>query len=428
MEPIKDIEVELRSEPMNQLLAQPPSWIVRSGNGLFLLLIILVIGLSWLIEYPDEIGGEVNVTMKEPPIEYSNQLYVQLRNLPVHDGQQIRKNQVLAQFDSEADPHSIQLAENYLLRLTSQDYSRHQPISGLSNSLHLGAFQESWTHLQMQINAWNLMVTSGISDEQIATIQREIRYRKQLKSIAERKIHLSETEYAIIAEELASSERLSEQNIVSKQSINLEKRTKAQAMQTVESYREEHIQNLIQINNLEEQLVQLKLEKQQQEQQLISAIRIAVAKLRNELNSWRKNEVWTAPCSGKVLFNKKLQRNKFYGAKEASLVIVPNGHKYVALATIKTSGAGKVKVGHKALIELEDYPKYEYGLLEGQVKTITQIDREGKYEVEIQLSHQLKTTYGKSIPAKARLVGKVKIITRKKRLLERLFEQLTNSF
>jgi hypothetical protein len=126
------------------------------------------------------------------------------------------------------------------------------------------------------------------------------------------------------------------------------------------------------------------------------------------------------------VFNKHLQIHQFYNANQASIVIVPEGNTFMATATIGTSGAGKVKAGQQVFIELTDFPKNEYGMIEGVVKHITQIDKEGKYEVRIRLPKQLKTTYKKQIPLKAQLKGTVKIVTKKKRLLERLFEKLTD--
>ena len=59
------------------------------------------------------------------------------------------------------------------------------------------------------------------------------------------------------------------------------------------------------------------------------------------------------------------------------------------------------------------------------MSTITQMDKEGKYELRIELPHQLKTTYDHQIPPKAQLKGKVTVITKDKRLLMRFFEQFT---
>lgn len=426
MEKNKEIELELKSESMNEMLSHPPSWIVRSGNGLFLFVFLLVVGLSWFIEYPDEIRGEVTVSTSRSPIELNNQSYVQLKSLSVKDGQRVMKDQLLARFDNQAKTGDIEKAKRYLDQL--DDFEGHTlvmlPVP--AEQLQLGTLQESWAMLEKHITEWNNVLKSDLGHKEIATVRREIVYREQLKVIASRKIKLSESESALIEEELKSSERLAEQNAISKQTLNQEKRTQTQAMQTVQSQKEQYVENLIRLNALHEELLKLDYEKSKKEQELSAAIRLANVTLRNRMDEWQKSAVWIAPCSGKVLFNKHLQIHQFYKANQASVVIVPDGNTFMATATIETSGAGKVKTGQRAFIELTDYPKNEYGMIEGMVAHITQIDKEGKYEIRIKLPKQLKTTYKKQIPLKAQLKGTVKIVTKKKRLLERLFEKLTD--
>jgi multidrug resistance efflux pump len=426
MEQEKEITIDLKSEPMNEMLSNPPSWIVRSGNGLFLLIIILIVGLSWLIEYPDEINGEVTVTTKEPPIELSNQLYVQLKQLFVKEGQHVQKNQLLAQFDNQAKTTDIEKTERFVNEMELIDLKPNSKLPTCPKGLQLGTFQQAWTALETRIDEWNSLYQSNLVSEQMASILREITYRERLQTIASRKIKLSESEYTLIAEELKTSERLAQESAISKQSLNQDKRTETQAMQTVQSQKEQYVQNLIQLNSLRKELVVLKHDQNKQEQERVSGLKLALATLKNQLVEWRKNAVWVAPCPGKIVFNKQLQLNQFYGVNQASIVVVPTGNTFTAIASIESTGAGKVKKGQRAFIELVDYPKNEFGMIEGVVTNITQIDKEGKYQVRIRLPKQLKTTYKKLIPTKAQLKGTVKIITKKKRLLERFFEKLTD--
>jgi multidrug resistance efflux pump len=426
MEQEKEITIDLKSEPMNEMLSNPPSWIVRSGNGLFLLIILLIVGLSWLIEYPDEINGEVTVTTKDPPIELSNQLYVQLKQLFVKEGQHVQKNQLLAQFDNQAKTTDIEKTERFVNELELIVLTPNSKLPTCPKGLQLGTFQQAWTVLETRIDEWNNLCQSNLSNEQMASILREITYRERLQTIASRKIKLSESEYTLIAEELKTSERLAQESAISKQSLNQDKRTETQAMQTVQSQKEQYVQNLIQLNSLRKELVVLKHDQNKQEQERVSGLKLALATLESQLVEWRKNAVWVAPCPGKIVFNKQLQLNQFYGANQASIVVVPTGNTFTAIASIESTGAGKVKKGQRAFIELVDYPKNEYGMIEGVVTNITQIDKEGKYQVRIRLPKQLKTTYKKLIPTKAQLKGTVKIITKKKRLLERFFEKLTD--
>lgn len=425
MEEKRDIDIELKSEPMNEMLSNPPSWIIRSGNGLFLLILVLMIALSWIIKYSDEIKGEVLVTSSPPPIELSNQGYIQLKTLNVKENQQVKEGDLIAQFDIQAKSEDIKKAKNYLNELGSIEGQFQKQIPVFGQQLKLGTFKELWTTLLSKIAEWNSEHSDNMILQELASIQREISFREQLQVISNKKIKLSEGEYELIQEQLASSERLAEQKAISKQTLTLDKRTQTQALQSVQSQKEQHVHNLITLNTLRKELFRLKHDAKLKDLQMSSEIRRNISALTSGFQTWEKNSVWMAPSSGKIVFNKLLQLNRFYKANEASIVIVPKGSGYIAIATIGSEGSGKVKVGQKAFIELVDFPKAEFGMLEGKVSRITKIDKEGKYEVKILLPKQLKTSYKKDIPFKAQLKGTVKIITKDKRLLERFFEQLT---
>lgn len=421
----RDITLDLKSEPMNEMLSHPPKWIVRSGSGIFLIVIIVVIGLAWFIQYPDEMSGEVVVTTSKAPIELTNQTFIQLKSLDATENEIVQAGDLIAQFDIQANPKDIAHITEYLVELDKlNDEFKQIPVyNGL---VKLGTLQEQWTTLSARIDSWNSELESDALNKEVNSIRKEISLREQLQAINNERIKISSKEFELIKEELASSERLAEQNAISKQTLLQDKRSHSQALQGIQNQKEQQVQNLITLNSLKNQLNKLEHESWLTHQQKKTEILVGINALRNSLNNWEKNSVWVAPCSGKVLFNKILQVNRFYKPNEASLVIVPNGSNYNALAIITSAGAGKVKTGQKVFIELVDYPKNEFGMLEGKVAAITQIDKEGKYEVKISLPKQLKTTYNKQIPFKAQLKGTAKIITKDKRLLARFFEQLTS--
>lgn len=419
-------DIELKSEPMNEMLSHPPSWIVRSGNGVFLIVLFVIIALAWFIRYPDEISGEVLVTSSKPPIELSNQNYIQLKTLNVKENQEVNSGDLIAQFDILAKSEDIEKARNYLYQLEVFNGQFQKQIPVFGHQLELGTFQEQWTSLISKIGEWNSEYSESMVLKELASIKREISFREQLQVISNRKIKLSEGEYELIQEQLASSERLAEQNAISKQTLTQDKRTQTQALQSVQNQKEQLVQNLITLNTLRKESLRLEHDSKLKKLQMSSEIQIGISALKNAFQTWEKNSVWIAPCSGKVMFNKLLQVNRFYKSNEASIVIVPKGSGYIAIATISSSGSGKVKIGQSTFIELTDFPKAEFGMLEGKVNAITKIEKEGKYEVKIQLPRQMKTTYNKDIPFKAQLKGKVKIITKDKRLLGRFFEQLTD--
>lgn len=425
MEERKDKEIELKSEQMNEMLSHPPAWITRAGNGVFLLVLGVVIFLSWFIRYPDEVNGEVIVTTSQAPIELSNQSYIQLKELHVRENQEVRTGDLIAQFDPQVKASDIREAKSYLDKVEIFQTEFVNEIPEFHKELNLGTYQEQWATLLSKIHEWNVEHAENRMTKELDFIRREISFREQLQAISGKKIKLSENEYILLEEKLTGSERLAEQHAISKQLLTQDKHSWNQALQTVQGQKEQFVLNQIALNSLRKERFRLEQDAQTNKLQRASEIRIGLTSLGNNLQNWEKNVAWTAPCSGKILFNKLLQVNRFYKANEASVVIVPHGSGYSVIASVKSSGSGKLKTGQKAFIELTDYPKTEFGMLEGKVRRITQMDKEGKYELQIDLLHALKTTYNKQIPPKARLKGNVKIITKDKRLLQRFFEQFT---
>lgn len=415
----------LRSEEMNELLTTPPKWIVNSGGGVLLLALSLLVSLAWLVRYPDEIPGEVIVTTSKAPIELSNQSYVQLKALNIVENQEVRAGDLLAQFDFRVNSHDFEKALAYLQELEKLADEFPSEIPVFDQQLQLGSFGERWTNLLSKIREWNLEYALSPEQEELKLIRREIAFREQLQVISGKKMKLSESEYALMEEQLAGGERLAAQNAISRQSLTQEKHSRNQSMQAVEGQKEQAIQNLITLNSLRKEILKLEHDTRSERLQRSAEIRQILTGLINEFLNWKKDAAWTAPCSGKVIFNKMLQVNRYYKAEEASLIIVPDGNGYQAVASVISSGSGKIKKGQRTFIELTDYPKTEFGMLEGRVSAITQMDKNGKYELRIELPNQLKTTYNLQIPPRAQLKGKVIVITKDKRLLMRFFEQFT---
>lgn len=85
---------------------------------------------------------------------------------------------------------------------------------------------------------------------------------------------------------------------------------------------------------------------------------------------------------------------------------------------------GKVAVGQRVHIYLDNFPHQEYGALRGTVRSLSALPKQGYYRVSVAFPDGLTTQYGKQIPFTQQLSGRAEIITEELRLLERLFYRL----
>jgi len=58
-----ELEIQIGSEEVQEILSYVPNWLVRYGNTIVLLLLLI----TWFVKYPDVITAEVVVTTKIPP-------------------------------------------------------------------------------------------------------------------------------------------------------------------------------------------------------------------------------------------------------------------------------------------------------------------------------------------------------------------------
>ncbi|MCB0547075.1 MAG: HlyD family efflux transporter periplasmic adaptor subunit, partial [Phaeodactylibacter sp.] len=98
----------------------------------------------------------------------------------------------------------------------------------------------------------------------------------------------------------------------------------------------------------------------------------------------------------------------------------------VGKAFLPTFNSGKVKPGQRANIRLDGYPYQEFGVLQGQVKSIALVPDQDTYLLDIALPDSLTTTYQRRIPFAQELTGQARIITEERRILERVFDQMAN--
>ena len=105
-------------------------------------------------------------------------------------------------------------------------------------------------------------------------------------------------------------------------------------------------------------------------------------------------------------------------------IIPQENSSYIAKLKTPAQNSGKIKVGQKVYVKLENFPEAEFGVLKGQVKNISLIpDQDGYYLIDVELPTRLITSYNKEIEFKHEMPGMTEIVTEDLRLIERFFYQ-----
>jgi HlyD family secretion protein len=158
---------------------------------------------------------------------------------------------------------------------------------------------------------------------------------------------------------------------------------------------------------------------------LRSQIKALTLQLKTDIQNWELNYVLQSPINGKISFAEywSVNQNVFTG-EEVFTIIPLSGFDIIGKASLPTARSGKVEVGQKVNIQLDNFPENEYGIIRGMVVNISLIptnhnENNYSYAVEISLPQNLETTYHKFLPYMPNMHGKANIITEDISLLER---------
>lgn len=177
----------------------------------------------------------------------------------------------------------------------------------------------------------------------------------------------------------------------------------------------------------------LDVEQMNEAQKLHLNLLTAYQELSDNIKSWEQRYVFKAPFDGKVDFLKFVSENQYVQAGEQVFGILPSENKIFGQLLLPSMGAGKVSKGNKVAIKLDNYPYREYGSIEGRVHSISILTQTQQsventvetYLITVELPNGLITNYGDTLDFQYELGGIADIIVKDRRLLERLFDNLS---
>ena len=138
----------------------------------------------------------------------------------------------------------------------------------------------------------------------------------------------------------------------------------------------------------------------------------------------KENYLFVASSSGSLAYLGFIENDQFIESGKPLFAILPNSKQLIAKAELPVAGAGKVKVGQKVNIRLHNYPYEQFGMLRGNVESISEVPEKEKYTVLISLPQGMTSTYNKQLNFRPQLQGETEIITEDLRVLERVFYQI----
>jgi len=422
----KDIldNIELRSESVQDILTHPPHWMIRWGNTIIFLILVLILIMSYIIKYPEFIPAPIIVTSQNPPEKLEARTNSKIEKIFIKDHQEVKKDQVLMVMQSSANYKDV-LALKKIIDSLSPNQISSFPLSEASH-FKLGELQGDYNSFAKAFQDEALFTRlQPYAPENLAANQSLSEYRVRIATTKQQK-SLEQAKYELTKKNYIRSQELFNQGVISSMELENEKIKYIQAQQNLEninislSQMEEGISNL----NKTKSGTAINTEKDKitystQTLQLFE-------QLRKSLKQWEQNYLLISNTDGIASFQQFFGENQFIKAGDAVLSILPkNREKLVGRMSVPATNSGKIASGEKVLIKLDNYRYQEYGIVEGKVQNISlSPDKDGNYYVDVLLPKGLKTSYNKNLVFDKELKGNAEIVTQDLRLIERFFYQM----
>lgn len=416
-----------KSEEVQSIIDRMPThWVkwVALCVGILMGLITL---LGFLIQYPDTVDGQISVTGSIAPVRLvaniNGRIYLLAPNRSI-----VNKGSVISYIESGANYRHILSVETLLQEV---DLSKIERVV-LPDTLILGDISSAYNSFVLSFMQYKRIATSDIyatmqknlqhqitSDEAvIANVNNELRLKKQVLAASKNQLRNDSI--------LLSIKGISEQDYQQQQASHL-------SLQEAElSLQSNRLMKQSEINRNKLEIQRIRLEERESHEKALSEYLTRKNELSNAINLWKERYLQYAPIDGELEYLGFWRDNSFVESGQELFSIIPDKNNILGEVMIPSFGAGKVEAGQTANVKINNYPYDEYGLLKGVVKSVSRITNKiqtqngtgDAYLVVISFPEGTITNFGKLLPLDFESKGTAEIITKRKRLIERLFDNL----
>ena len=420
-----------RSEEIQDIIDRMPTsfakWISIIVGCLFIILMVL----GWFIRYPDIVTGQVTINANKSPIKLIANSNGKL-HLLTQSHQNIKENDYVAYIESSANIDDIKKVSELIRHFNINSETSVDQLAFFPKEISLGELNVKYFTFIRALQELANYRKENTFAKQREILEQVIIKQREVSQVSKQKLHLNNANLVFTKKFHTRDSTLLNQKVLAHADFDHTEMKYLNAKDNYQGMRRESIQHDQQIQETENKLQQTIIHEHEKQKQMNLDLASSYTDLADHLQSWEQKYVFKAPMDGKVQYLKFWVDNHFLQAGEAIFTIVPNDAKMMGQVNLPASGAGKVKVGQEVILKLENYPYVEYGSIRGKVRNIslttnpiqTPQGNIENYLIAVDLPHQLKTNYGSQLDAKFEIKGLAEIITKDRRLIERLFDNL----
>lgn len=408
----------LYSDPVKEIMGNPPKKILRWGTMVIFSVFVLFIFFAWIIRYPDTIPAPVEITTMNPPVTLVTKITGRIKFLYVKEGEKVKAGQLLAVMETTASIHEIELLRQTIDTINKPELLSFQLLPDFSRLGELQGYYASFLKNLSDLNNYN---KNDFYGSKITSLTDEINAIQEYIGRLIIKEKLYSENQKLEAKKFKRDSSLYTGNVIPESELETSHQSLLRVNIDLQQVRLDHSAKSIDLSEKKQLLQDYRINRIDEKEKLISILGESFLNLKAQMNIWENSYLLISPIEGIVSFTSFWSANQSVVKDEPVINIVPvETGSFLGRINLKMQRSGKVKIGQLVNIQLSGYPYLEYGMVKGVVKSKSLVPAGDAYIIEIELPDGLTTLYGKKLDFTQNMQGTVEIITEDIRLLQKI--------
>ncbi|WP_160069139.1 HlyD family secretion protein [Sphingobacterium bovisgrunnientis] len=415
-------EQDLHSEDLQEIIAKPPTWLMKRGISFILLTILMILSISVFIKYPEVVNTNLKFNTTNAPKVMLSKINGNLVNILVQEGAWVSQDQEIAYMESIADHKQVLSIVTHLKNLrTNKEMKLDLDKLGSPGELELGELQNSYQNFYLAYLNYQAVKDGGIFEKRKQLIYNELSNVNEQNERIQKSYELQQQELALAEQEFKRYKALADKKIISPLELQQKEAALLAKKQALPQIENNIISNRGNLLSKDKELSEINNQIFEEEKKFVQSFNSFIS----EADNWKKKYVISSPSEGYLIYGDFLQVNQFVKSGDPLFYVNTAKDDYYGEMLIPQSTSAKVREKQQVIIKVRSFPYQEYGYLKGEIDYISDIPlRDSVFLTKVTL---IRTPKDSIIKLKPGIQADAEIITEDKSIFYRIWSNITKS-
>ncbi|QNK63086.1 HlyD family efflux transporter periplasmic adaptor subunit [Pedobacter sp. PAMC26386] len=410
---------ENNTEEVNEIITSVPSWILRYGITLILLVIGAILILAAFIRYPDVINANLKINSLNAPKAIYAKIPGKLTTLLVPENKKVRENEPLAFIESTAT-HGEVLQLSKELKIVRDMFLKAKPLNLnlLPTNDNLGELQAAYQNFYQQYIQYLSTREGGYYPKKRLSLEKDLQSIKTLKGHILVQQKIKQQEFANAEQQYESYQKLSSNNVISKNEFKDQENKYLSSKYPLQQTETDLLNNSTNYATKEKEILELDNTITEQQAKFLQALNSIIS----DTDSWINKYVILAPVSGILNYAGIVQEQQTVSQGQELFIVNPGNTNFFGEVQIPQNNMGKIRLGQRTLIKMQSYPYEQYGMIRGKISYISEVAfKDSVFMAKIDFQSFENKDKIHKIVLKNGMLASTEIITQESSLLQRFY-------